>query len=417
MTAARDAERAGGEAREARGGGTAAARRRIVYVRDRPSTALQQVISEEIRALAAEGFAVECLDLDPAPGGGEAAPRGGRLRAWWHYALRRPLALLGLALTLPLDNDRPGKAVKSVGHLALAVHFAWRLRGRPAHVHAHLAFRAALAGLAHARLNGGSFSFTARGSAILRKPDRYSLRSKLRGAAFVVAVSEYNRRAIGRLCPGLPPDRVMVNRAGVLLERFPYRARAARPEGPRRLVCVASLFPAKNHEGLLRACALLAEQGLDFRLDLLGADSRDRRERLETLALAFGIGDRVRFHGRVDHGEVARHLREADLFVLASHSEGAPVSVMEAMALGTPVLAPRVTVLPELVEEGVSGLLADPRRPEEFAERMARLLQDPDRAAAMARHARERIERNYDMRANARALARLFAERLGGAGA
>lgn len=85
--------------------------------------------------------------------------------------------------------------------------------------------------------------------------------------------------------------------------------------------------------------------------------------------------------------------------------------------MGTPVLGPRVTGLPELIEEGVSGLLADPRRPEEFAERMARLLDDPERAAAMARNARARIERDYDMRANARALARLFAERLGGAGA
>jgi len=408
----------------------AGSRRCLLYLLDRFPADTLNFVYNEIRCLEESGFQVAIWSLLPCrhcpdearpfrerTRNVRPAPAGRVLSAWMHYLLRRPLPLLALLLRLPLDNDTPIKAARALGHLVIAVYFAWLVRDHDKHIHAHFAHKASLTALVAARLNGITYSFTAHGSATLRAPLRVSLRSKLRDAAFIVAVSEYNRQVIERLSPELPRERVFINRTGILLEQFPFHARDARRPGPYRLICVASLFPVKNHEGLLRSCAILAEQGLDFRLDLLGKDSGDRRERLETLALALGIAGSVDFHGVVDHGEVARYLREADLFVLASHSEGVPVSVMEAMAMGTPVLGPRVTGLPELIEEGVSGLLADPRRPEEFAERMARLLDDPERAAAMARNARARIERDYDMRANARALARLFAERLGGAGA
>ncbi len=397
-------------------GHSAAGAPRLLYVLDRFPTDTVTFITNEMRAFAAAGIDFEIVSLlgaGPCPAAArEFLPRvrtlrpippGLALRAWLHYATRRPRALAGL-LGTAFEDAGPAKALRNLAQLAVGVVFAYTVRDRPGHIHAHFAFKAATAGLCAKRLNGNGFSFTAHGSATVQPARRHSLRSKIRGADFVVAVSEYNRGVLRALCAELPPEHILLSRTGIRLADFPYQPRPPRREGPARILCVASLYAVKNHEGLLAACALLAGRGVDFRLELIGKDEGRGRE-LAALAARLGIAEAVVWHGGVDHGEIARHLAAADLFVLASHSEGVPVSMMEAMAAGVPVVGPRVTGLPELVSEGESGLLADPARPEEFAAAMARLLGDPAAAAAMAARARARIEEAYDIEANARDLA------------
>ncbi|MBN2170749.1 MAG: glycosyltransferase [Candidatus Krumholzibacteriota bacterium] len=397
--------------------------RRLLYVLDRFPSYTLNFIYNEIRVLEEAGFRIALYSLLPATTCPAEArdylartcnvrpvPWRGFLRAWFHYLRRRPRRLLGMVLRLPLDNDRPAQALRTLAHLGVAVYFAWLIRDHGEHLHAHFAHKAALAAHVASRLNGNSYSFTAHGSHTVYRAKRLCLRSKVRHAAFVLAVSEFNRRTLLSLYPDYPPGRVAVSRCGVLLDQYPFTERGPCTPGPSRLVCIASFYPIKNHETLLGAASLLASRGVDFRLDLVGGDAEDRRQRLTRLADQLGIGERVRFHGVVDHGEIARYLRAADLAVLASLSEGIPVSLMEAMALGTPVLGPRVTGLPELVEDGVTGLLADPRRTEEFAARIAEILADTGRAREMARRARRHIEMHYDMTANSRARAELFAD-------
>ena len=149
---------------------------------------------------------------------------------------------------------------------------------------------------------------------------------------------------------------------------------------------------------------------IEFRLTLVGKDDGGRRALLEQRAAAAEITDKIDFHGQADHHEVAGLLRGADLFVLTSHSEGIPVAMMEAMATGVPVLGPRVTGLPELVEENVSGWLAAPDNPAEFAGIMASLLVDPARGETVRKNARQKIEADFDMNANAERLAGIFSE-------
>jgi glycosyltransferase involved in cell wall biosynthesis len=398
---------------------------RLLYVLDRFPTDTVNFIYNEMRSFAAEGIAFDIVSImPPGPCPEEAReylprtrvlrpiPPSLALRAWLHYALHRPRALAGLLGTVSEDAG-PAKALRNLAHLAVGVVFAYTVRDYRGHIHAHFAFKAAMAGLCAKRLNGSGFSFTSHGSDTVLPAKRHGLRSKIRGADFVVAVSDFNRKLMLALCPELPPERIRISRTGIRLAEFPYLPRPPRREGQARLVCVASLYPVKNHEGLLAACALLAEAGQPCRLDLIGKDEGGRRAVLEALARRLGIAEWVVWHGGLDHGEIARHLAAADLFVLASHSEGVPVSMMEAMAVGLPVVGPRVTGLPELVTEGESGLLADPARPEEFAAAIGRLLADPAAAAAMAERARRRIEAAYDIDANARALARWFSTRIG----
>ena len=401
--------------------------RRLIYVIERFPANTLNFVYNEIRVLEEAGFEIEIWSLLPSdycPD--EAKPyldRTSNLRpvplvrligAVLHYLVRRPLALLNLLLRVPFDNDseRMGKGIKGVVHMLHAISFARSVKGKPAHVHAHFAYKAATAALAAAKLNGQSFSFTAHGSATVHEPSRFSLRSKIRGADFIIAVSDYNKRVMMKLCPEVDGEKIYVNRTGILLDDFPYHEDSARQEGPFKLLCTASLYAIKNHEGLLEACALVAEQGIDFRLDLVGKDQDDRQVMLENRAADLGIADRVHFLGLLDHGEIAGLLERADLFVLTSHSEGIPVAVMEAMAGGTPVLAPRVTGLPELVTENESGWLVDSSKTEAIAEALQFALAHPEARESAAAAARKTVEAEYDMVANAKKLAEIFTKRL-----
>jgi colanic acid/amylovoran biosynthesis glycosyltransferase len=399
--------------------------RSLIYVLDRFPSDTLNFIYNEIEALEAAGFSIELHSLLPAQNTPEEArpflartdnlrplPLRRLLAAWGYYLLRRPAELIKLMFDVTSETESPAKLGKSLAHLAFAVAFAHRVRDRREHIHAHFAFKASTAALAASRLNGNSYSLTAHGSATLYEPERFHLGPKVRGARFIVAVSEYNRRTLLRLFPDLDADRIVVNHCGIRLDQFPYAERTRNLAEQPRIACVASLYPVKNHETLLAACARLAERGVAFRLDLIGKDEGGRREWLEALAADLGIAERLRFHGVVDHGEVARLLAGAACCVLSSHSEGIPVSLMEAMALGVPVLGPRVTGVPELVEEGESGLLADPADPEDFAAKLALLLGDQAEGRRLAAAARLRIEARFDIAANSQQLANIIDARL-----
>lgn len=403
--------------------------RKLVYVLERFPADTLNFVYNEIEVLDRAGFDIEIYSLLPCefcPANAEnfrertipvkPVPAGRLLKSLIHYLVKNPLALLALFLTLPFDNRDgfAGKFPRTLSHVVYGVHFAWLQRDKKVHVHAHFAHKAATAAYCSAKLNGSTFSFTAHGSATIHPPSRYSLPSKVREADFIIAVSQYNKRMILELCPDYPEDRIFVNRTGIVVEDFPYGPSPRQPDGPFRILCVASLYPIKNHEALIEACAHLGEKGLDFHLSLVGKDEGGRRAMLEKMAAAAGISGRIEFHGLADHSEVGAMLRRADLFVLTSHSEGIPVAMMEAMATGIPVLGPRVTGLPELVEENVTGWLASPDQPQEFAGIMASLIVDPGRGDAVREPARKVIETEFDMKANAERLAGIFSRMLPG---
>lgn len=400
---------------------------KLIYVIERFPANTLNFVYNEIRVLEDVGFSIEIWSLLPhefCPE--EARPFLDRTRnlrpvsplqiaaAFLHYLFLKPVTLLDLLLRVPFDNDseRLRKGIKGMVHMLHGISFAHAIRNENAHVHAHFAFKAATAALAATRLNGQSASFTAHGSATVHEPSRFSLRSKIRGMNFIIAVSDFNKRVMLKLCPELESEKIHVNRTGILPSDFPFLERKARREGPYRLLCTASLYAIKNHEGLFAACALLAERGVDFHLDLVGKDQDGRGAMLNQLALDLGIAERVHFLGLLDHSEIAGLLAEADLFVLTSHSEGIPVAVMEAMATGTPVLAPRVTGLPELVEEGESGWLVDSSSAEAIAEGMEIALTNPEARESASRAARKTVLAEYDMVANAGKLADIFRKRL-----
>ena len=402
----------------------------LVYVLEKFPSETASFVYNELRVLDEEGMSPRIFSLVP----GDVCPDDARdvaartvtlgpvsaariANAFAFYLFRRPGALLRLLLTLPFDTEsgRWGKGVRIVHQVLIGVVFARAVRGRPCHFHAHFAFKAATAALVAAELNGASFSFTSHGSDTVMPAKRFCLRQKIRIARFVVAISEYNRSVLVGLCPEVDPRRILVNRTGVLREQFPDRSAPCTRDGVFRILCVANLYPVKNHETLIRGCGILARRGVAIRLVLAGRDVAGIERRLRSLAESEGIRREVAFLGVVDHSQVSGLLDEADVCILTSHSEGIPVALMEAMARGVPVIGPRVTGVGELVKHEVTGLLIDPADPESVAEALARLVDDSDLGSRLARAGREHVYAQFDMRTNARALAQMYSHLIYGA--
>jgi glycosyltransferase involved in cell wall biosynthesis len=345
---------------------------RLAYIVSRFPHASETFIARELRALeGVRGDEVELMSLFPPvdpkvhpsaapfvdrlfrPGVGEALAALG----WW--SLRRPFRLatsIGIVLREHVRSRRV--LPRALVTIPLAAAHARTVQRGVDHVHAHYATYPALAAWLSWRLTGTPYSFTAHAHDIF--VDQSMLRRKLADAAFTVTISDYNRRFLSEYGD---PARIHVVHAGIDTAAQPFRPRSVPVEGPVRALCVASLQEYKGHVVLLEALAgsPVLERVV---LDLVGGGPL--RSGLESRARELGLADRVRFHGSATEDAVRDQLDRADLFVLASivarsgQMEGLPVVLMEALAAGLPVVATRLSGIPELVADGQTGLLAAP---------------------------------------------------------
>jgi colanic acid/amylovoran biosynthesis glycosyltransferase len=200
---------------------------------------------------------------------------------------------------------------------------------------------------------------------------------------------------------GAPPERIVVHRTGIDLERWPHRTAAPAGDRSLRLVTVGRLVEKKGIEYVLRAVRILVDRGRDVEYRILG--DGPRRDRLIALVAELGLGDRVTLHGRHQQAKVREGMAESDVLVAASvtaadgDEEGIPNVLKEAMALGLPVVGTRHAGIPELIEDGVSGFLVPERDEGTLADALERLARDPGRWAAMGRAGRAKIEMEYDI--------------------
>jgi glycosyltransferase involved in cell wall biosynthesis len=277
------------------------------------------------------------------------------------------------------------------------------------HVHAHFATAAArLANLAHL-MGGPPYSVTAHAKDIYHRRARpRRLRQKLGDAEFVATVSNANRshltavlRDLGRI--ELVPNSVDLGRLGA-------------PNGeirrPDLVLAVARLVEKKGLEDLVEACRLLEARGTPVRLEIVG--DGPLRARLERAA-ARGDVD-VTFHGPLPQERVLPLYRRAAVVCLpcvvvsTGDRDGLPTSLLEAMALGAPVVSTPVGGIAELVVHEETGLLVPEHDPEALAAALGRLLGDRALATALAERARLHVEAHYSLERSVTELRALFSE-------
>ena len=174
------------------------------------------------------------------------------------------------------------------------------------------------------------------------------------------------------------------------IDLAPYQALArermgkVRSEGALRALYLGYIGRAKGSFDLVEAAATLRSRGISIVFDLVGDDlTPGERKRLLQQASDSGLNGSVCLHPPAIGADKLECLGEADLFVYPSHSEGMPLAVMEAMACGLPVVASRVGGLPDLVQDGINGLLVEPGRPDQLAEAVTKLAVDSELRYAM----------------------------------
>ena len=207
---------------------------------------------------------------------------------------------------------------------------------------------------------------------------------------------------------GCPREKIQVHRMGIDLRHFAVRA--ARPAPlVTRLLSVSRLVEKKGIGDAIRAVARTSAP-----VEYVVAGDGPLRAELKALARELGVASRVRFVGAQARSEVAVLLEQADVFIAPSVTaadgdiEGIPVSIMEAMAVGLPVISTQHSAIPELVDDGATGLLVPERDAAALAGCIDALASDPDRRARMGTAGRARVADSFEMGALTTRLEELY---------
>jgi glycosyltransferase involved in cell wall biosynthesis len=402
---------------------------RIGYLASHYPAVSHAFVLREVEALRRLGVEVETFSIHRAPesellsGADRAAaattfavipPRLGDIFGAHFAALTSRPARYIRTLVRALWRARPGLRGRLWGLFYFAEAMpVWREaeRRQVRHLHAQFADVATDVALlvAHFGGDGWSWSMAVHGPVEFYDVHLNRLPEKIRRARFTQAISYFGRSQLMTIAEEDSWDRIHVVRCGVDLSTYSPDGRT-QSIGPPQLLCVGRLVHLKGQSLLIEALAGLVSRGLDARLTLVGKGPK--RAELEQLARRRGVADRVRFAGAVGQDEIRDIYRSADVFCLPSMAEGLPVVLMEAMALELPVVATRIMGIPELVEEGRTGLLVTPGRLDELTDALARLIADPGLRTRLGRAGRSKVVAEFDVDRSARQLREILAAAL-----
>jgi len=277
------------------------------------------------------------------------------------------------------------------------------------HFHAHFSHGPTTVAYFASRLSGINYSFSAHAKDIyLQEPD--FLREKIRRAQFVVTCTEFNRRHLLSVAGYEAP--VFRSYHGIDTELFrPAEARSDK-ERPPVILSVGRFVPKKGFPVLLHALHKLRQEGLQFRAYLIGGG--EMRPQLESLVKALGLSNCVELKGQMSQSELHSYYRQADLFALACEvqadgdRDGIPNVLVEAMAMAIPVVSTSISGIPELVHNGVNGLLVEEKNRTALTEAIAKLLKEPELARRLGAAGRAAVEDEFDSKRNVERIGELL---------
>lgn len=321
-----------------------------------------------------------------------------------------PLALSSSVLKVTQQlKDTPVDVAKTLEAIARGVeHLDWIREFDPDVIHAHWATFPSTVAWVLAKVLDKPFGFTCHAHDIF--VNDHLLQEKIESAAVAVTISKFNVNYIAEHTTPVARQKLNVVHCGVDLSTIDYRPGNREPG---LIMAVGRLDPIKGFDVLIDALGILAKQGRKIRCRIIGEGPLG--EPMKAAIAKHGITDQVEMTGALPQTEVRKSLYAASIFALPSQvtatgdRDGIPVSLMEAMAAGTPVVSTKVSGIPELVDDGREGLLVPEKDPAALAAALARLLDDPALGEKMAVEARQKVEREFDASREARKMLDLFA--------
>ncbi len=301
------------------------------------------------------------------------------------------------------------------GRLELILKSAWAAsevkKRKIQRLHAHFATLPSTTAYYMSRLANVPYSFTAHAKDIyVYTPEEILLRKKIETVHKLVTVTDFNHRHLNGILGGSGNERVVTLYNGIDLDRF-------KPEGavePGLIVGVGRLVPKKGFDDLLTACAVMKKRNVEFHCVIAG--DGDEQAALTKQCDELGLSEMVSFPGAVTSDEAQSLIQRATVVALPcivakdNNVDALPTVLLESLGCGTPAISTNLSGIPEIIEDDVNGFLVEPHDTATLAERLEKVLSDPELRDRFSKAARETAERKFDIRRNVGTLRRIFEE-------
>jgi glycosyltransferase involved in cell wall biosynthesis len=329
-----------------------------------------------------------------------------------HFFLKNPLLYINLFLYVVFHKYDKHKSFKEDAAIfSKALYLAGVLKDHDiSHIHSPWADRCAFIALVASKLAGISYSVQGRAHDIHRKTYLYAFPEKFENAEFVITNTKYNKAYLESSLKGRSVKMINTIYNGLNLIEFIPDQKQENISKEIRIISVARLIEQKGLVYLLNACKILKERGYSFRCEIIGGPEEplyiNYYLALKKMHRRLGLEESVFFLGAQSFDKILEGYRNAHIFVLPcviaedGSRDISPNSLIEAMAMKLPVVSTNVAGIPEIVEDGVSGILVPPNDESALAGAIVKLIENDNLRKELGENARKRIEERFDIAKN-----------------
>lgn len=279
------------------------------------------------------------------------------------------------------------------------------------HLHAHFGTSATTVARIASIFSGIPYTFTAHARDIYHNDvDNNKLKQKIRDSSKVITIGNYNLKYLKRLYPELGHKITLIYN-GLNLECFPdSNNQDIKTEN--KIITVGRLIEKKGFHILIDSCSILETKKIPFQCQIIGSGTL--KDQLQSQINNHGLKEKVLLTGSLPRNKMFEIIQEATVFVAPSvlgsdgDRDGLPTTLLEAMALGTPCISTKVTGIPEIVHDNVTGILVEEKDPISLADAVERILVDPALRMRFSKKAKGLIELNFDIKKNSEKIREVF---------
>lgn len=390
--------------------------KRIAYITSRFPVLTETFIIREIEELRRKGIAVEVFSLKSRPSKGTLHGNARALietthyypyflslavwRAVFYYLFTEPAQCLGIMTKIIKTHIlKPLLLLKTIAVIPKSFAIARALKKMGVtRVHAHWATIPTTAAWAIAKLNGTTYTFTSHAWDIYQEDTM--LLDKIRDAGRAITISDYNKKYLTEKFPEIDPDKIEVVHCGLDLKQFtPGQSEKG---DIFKILSIGRLTEKKGFDVLLKACKILKDSGIQFLCQIVYVNG-DFENEVFQLYDNLELNDCVRFIPALPQNEIIKCYEDADCFVLpcviagSKDRDGIPVVILEAMAMQLPVVSTPVSGIPEVIENGETGLLVQAGDAGELAHAIEQLHSDPGLRAILGTSGRDFVTKQFDI--------------------